>query len=561
MIFRSIVVFSVLVSLVDATTRGLKKGKKDSKNTKTRKKSKGTSTKDRSPTGSYVGIDIEDGTNHTSTKDRSPTGSYTGIDIEDGTNQFLSMYCENGLCNVRLDDIVFTTCVEVTGNSYLGGVAIADGIPEDSLDNFDLDLYCLQKGKLEIDLDKDTPVTTLKGDLIFLEKGVIRRTSTGFTYFSNFRGDLSADKPSVPHNGNYYGLDTEDGSTQELQIFCEGGLCDVTLADSSFSTCSAITGDLFFGGVATATNVREETLDNFKLNLYCLGINKTQFDSTPTSTLTGNILGLKDGIVRRMATGFTYFKFSDKNGLKGDQIDTGNYMNSASTTNGSRSSYKIHCANKKCDVELTKDIFPTCLALTGIKYLTGVALATGIDQDSLDNFSLNLYCAKGFGVDIDLKQPTSIISSGLEVLEDGILRHIDSGARYFNYYFGSKVNKSFSNGIYFGQSLDSGNLGLRSIYCKNKMCDIAASAVSFNPCTIQNGVTNAFNGVAYMKDVPEDSLGAFDIDLYCLKPAQQVDYGVTVPTKTMAGGMISVGNGIVKAFEPADITYFKGTGQ
>ena len=64
-----------------------------------------------------------------------------------------------------------------------------------------------------------------------------------------------------------------------------------------------------------------------------------------------------------------------------------------------------------------------------------------------------------------------------------------------------------------------------------------------------------------MKDVPEDSLGAFEIDLYCLKPAQQVDYGVTVPTKTMAGGMISVDNGIVKAFEPADITYFKGTGQ
>jgi len=528
----------MLVSLVDATTRGLKKGKKDSKNTKTSKKSKGTSA-----------------------KDRSPTGSYTGIDIEDGTNQVLSMYCENGLCNVRLNDIVFTTCIEVTGNSYFGGVAIADGIPEDSLDNFDLDLYCLQKGKLEIDLDKDTPVTTLKGDMNFLEKGVIRRTSTGFTYFSNFRGDLSADKPSVPHNGNYYGLDTEDGSSQNLEIFCEGGLCDVTLGDASFSTCSAITGDPFFGGVATATNIREESLDNFKLNLYCLGMNKTQFDSTPTSTLTGNILGLKDGIVRRTATGFTYFKINDKNGLKGDQIDTGNYINSASTTTGSRSTYKIHCAKKKCDVVLSKNVFPTCLALTGITYLTGVALATGIDQDSLDNFSLKLYCAKGFGVDIDLKQPTSIISSGLEVLEDGILRDIDSGARYFNHYFGSKVNKSFSNGIHFGVSLDNGNLGFRSIYCKNKMCDIAASAVFFNPCTIHNGVFSALNGVAYKKDVPEDSLGAFDIDLYCLKPAQQVDYGVTVPTKTMAGGMISVDNGIVKAFEPAAITYFKSTGQ
>jgi len=59
-----------------------------------------------------------------------------------------------------------------------------------------------------------------------------------------------------------------------------------------------------------------------------------------------------------------------------------------------------------------------------------------------------------------------------------------------------------------------------------------------------------------VKDVPQDSLDDFDINLYCLAPAQQVAYGTTKPTATMTGDMVAQGNGIVTASNPADATYF-----
>jgi len=59
-----------------------------------------------------------------------------------------------------------------------------------------------------------------------------------------------------------------------------------------------------------------------------------------------------------------------------------------------------------------------------------------------------------------------------------------------------------------------------------------------------------------VKDVPQHSLDDFDIDLYCLEPAQQVDYGTTKPTATMTGDMVALGNGIVTASDPVDVTFF-----
>jgi len=460
---------------------------------------------------------------------------------------------------------VFTTCIEVTGNAYFGGVAIADGIPEDSLDDFNLFLYCLQEGQLEIDFNTDTPVTTLKGNMISLEDGVIRRTGTGFTYFSNYRGDLSVDKPSVPKSGSYTGTDTEDGANQIMNIYCKDGMCDVHLGDLGFSTCTLITGDPFFGGIAIARNVPEESLDDFKLDLYCLGVGQTQFSSTPTGTLTGSMIVLKDGIIRRTGPGFTFYLVSDNNGSTDVQIGNGKYLNNGYTTDGSRSSYEILCAEGKCDVVLEDTIFPACFALTGTNYFGGFAIAKGVDQASLGNFSLDLYCAKGLGIDIDMEddQPITTISSRLEVLEDGILIEIDSGNRYFNWYSGGNptnpTTSLYPNGIYYGQILDNGLIGFRTIYCnENKLCDIVSSGISSNPCIriTQAVAVRPFNGVAIVKDVPQDSLDDFDIDLYCLAPAQQVDYGTTNPTLTMRGGMIAQGNGVVTASVPAEATYF-----
>jgi len=401
--------------------------------------------------------------------------------------------------------------------------------------------------------------------LIGLEDGVIRRTSTGFTYFSNYRGDLSAEKPSVPKNGAYGGTDTEDGTSQNMQLYCQDGMCDVQLGDTRFSTCTIITGELFLGGIAIATNVPKQSLDDFTLDLYCFKAGEAQFSSTPTGTITGSMIILQDGILRRTGPGFTYYLVSDKNGSTDGQIGTGRYYNTGSTTTGSKSGYGILCTEGKCDVVLEDFLFPACFALTGATYLGGFAIAKGIEQASLGDFSLDVYCAKGLAINIDMEkdQPIATIARGLEVLEDGILVEINSGNRYFNQYFGGNpanpTTSLYPNGFYYGTILDNGLFGILTIYCnENKLCDIVSSSIFSNHCLrLRPDVQpRPFNGVAIVKDVPQDSLDDFDIDLYCLALVQQVDYGTTKPTTTMKGGMVALGNGIVTASDPADITFY-----
>ena len=80
-------------------------------------------------------------------------------------------------------------------------MAVAAGVPEDSLDDFDLDLYCLQDGRTTIDIGSNTPEMTLKGNLVRLEGGAIRHTVADFIYFSKHVGDHSADKDPIPTMG------------------------------------------------------------------------------------------------------------------------------------------------------------------------------------------------------------------------------------------------------------------------------------------------------------------------------------------------------------------------
>jgi len=505
-----------------------------------------------------------------SAKNPSFIGSHVGIDIEDGTIQNLYIYCENGVCDIELRDVRFTTCTLITGNEYLGGVAVAAGVPEDSLDDFDLDLYCLQDGRTTIDIGSNTPETTLKGDLIRLEGGGIRRTGTSFIYFNEYLGNLSADKPPTPHSGLYTGVDPEDGSGQSLQILCMEGFCDVTLGDTSFSTCSAITGDLFFGGVAIARGIPEDSLDDFSLNLYCLAKGKNQFDSTPTGTLTGNLLGLQDGIIRRTGPGFTYFKKSSKPESMMNQVSTGQYLNAADTKGGTVQSFDILCADGKCDVTYGESSFIICEDITGYSFLGGVAVAKGIDQHSLDNFSLDLYCSTLekpiLEIDIDLDDPVTTISAGLVLLEDGIIRNVNSGETFFNLYSGNASTDEdpsgcISNGFYNGIFLDSGYPGTRSIYCGKEVCEIASNAIGYTDCIVPTG-RFIYNGVAFVKGVPKESLDDFDIDLYCLKKDEQVEYGVTISATTINGDMDAVqSNDVIKAFDPAEVTYYKSTAQ
>ena len=88
--------------------------------------------------------------------------------------------------------------------------------------------------------------------------------------------------------------------------------CDVTLLDSSFSTCQAITGDPFFTGVGLAKNVPRDSLDDFDIELYCLAEGQLVIDPSqePTGILEGNLELDRVGILLRPGRGITYLKVS-----------------------------------------------------------------------------------------------------------------------------------------------------------------------------------------------------------------------------------------------------------
>ena len=88
--------------------------------------------------------------------------------------------------------------------------------------------------------------------------------------------------------------------------------CDVTLRDSSFSTCQAITGDPFFTGVELAKNVPRDSLDDFDIELYCLAEGQLEIGPSqdPTEILEGNLELDRVGILRRPGRGVTYLKNS-----------------------------------------------------------------------------------------------------------------------------------------------------------------------------------------------------------------------------------------------------------
>ncbi len=98
------------------------------------------------------------------------------------------------------------------------------------------------------------------------------------------------------------GTDTEDGSTQALELECREGRCDITLIDASFFTC------------IKNIPVSQGSLDNFRLDPYCVKsfaelTNVIDYDAGPTTTLDGSILMLEDGIIRRIGPNFTYYNY------------------------------------------------------------------------------------------------------------------------------------------------------------------------------------------------------------------------------------------------------------
>ena len=128
-------------------------------------------------------------------------------------------------------------------------------IPQDSLDDFEIRLYCLEENELEVDINdlSRAPDAMLTGNLVSNQEGIIHRTGPGFTYYlrSNTADSVVvSESSSVISTNRLLGVDTEDGSTQALDLVCENDLCNVTLTDSSFSTCIQETGLPYFGGLA-----------------------------------------------------------------------------------------------------------------------------------------------------------------------------------------------------------------------------------------------------------------------------------------------------------------------
>jgi len=85
-------------------------------------------------------------------------------------------------------------------------------VPQDSLYDFTLDLYCVESldSLGDIDYDNITPIA-LTGNLIFLENGLVKRTGPGFSYYNVANIALQrSDEPS----GFYSGPRLADGNLQ-----------------------------------------------------------------------------------------------------------------------------------------------------------------------------------------------------------------------------------------------------------------------------------------------------------------------------------------------------------
>jgi hypothetical protein len=102
------------------------------------------------------------------------TGFYRGQDLDDGSLQALSIYCENGICQVVLTDASFGFC------NGMNGLGLATDVTD--LGDFGINLYCAPSAGADVDVAG--PVTrVLVGNLVDLGDGILFRTSNGYTYY------------------------------------------------------------------------------------------------------------------------------------------------------------------------------------------------------------------------------------------------------------------------------------------------------------------------------------------------------------------------------------------
>ena len=334
--------------------------------------------------------------------------------------QSLDIDCTQMDCDITLRDSSWSSCKASTGQSFNNGVGIAKGVPRGSLSDFDIELYCLEEDR-SIDYDRE-PDATLQGNLAHVRDGIIR-TGPGTNYIKSSPNEV--EEPFSVYQDfalTLTGLDTEDGSEQFLEILCEGGLCDVELTDTYFSTCvEAIPGDRYLGGLAKAAGVPQDSLYDFNLPLYCASDLIQGIDySAPAATLKGNLVFPQPGNVKRIGPGFMYYNLfkgtGDDRALALPTAGSSLYQGYRQDTGGLKL-LSTSCQNKNCEVILFSVIEPLCIGPSGGRlFLNAVAINKNVPQDSLDNFEIGLYCVPpGAGAVIDYNTQEPILTMNASI--------------------------------------------------------------------------------------------------------------------------------------------------
>ena len=97
----------------------------------------------------------------------------------------MKILCDHGLCEVILYTEITRECIGPSGRFLFNGIYINRSVPEDSLENFDIDLYCTPPGAGEqIDYKNQDPAKTIKAAIVQdnSREGIVHLTMDGIEY-------------------------------------------------------------------------------------------------------------------------------------------------------------------------------------------------------------------------------------------------------------------------------------------------------------------------------------------------------------------------------------------
>ena len=203
---------------------------------------------------------------------------------------------------MSLIDSSFSSCKDKNSGfayAYLGGIAVANDVPQNSLHDFKLELFCVEDITSLGSIDYSVTPIILTGNLVFLENGIIRRTGPGFNYFASSNLDLQTNEVS----GFYSGARLYDGGSQNLHIQCSSmGSCNIIVWTAiNYECITGPTSRFIINGIAVAKGVSVDSLGSFNVDLYCVspeaGVEIDYETDQPKKTFQAEILTNDNGAV------------------------------------------------------------------------------------------------------------------------------------------------------------------------------------------------------------------------------------------------------------------------